>query len=194
MAVNKFCKSCRSSTCRRSPNSLSLSLSFPIFSLYSLRTHPTISLLSSISDNFFFGTILSSTMHIYILANARNERQTEQIGFRQWHGRRWRGGSCKRGPRVCHRRQETLVPVNNPIKMDRKRTPGTYPVGMFNATTATIAIAIVITTTTITIVATILHYCRNCTTVSEWCNSQPIRRAQTAAVHQYLVYAALIDI
>lgn len=97
MAVNKFCKSCRPSTFRRSPNSLSPSL-------YSLRTHPTISLFSSIRDNFFFGAILSSTMHIYILASARNERQTEQIGFRQWHGRRWRGGSCKRGPRVCHRK------------------------------------------------------------------------------------------
>lgn len=47
---------------------------------------------------------------------------------------------------------------------------------------------------TITIVATILHYRRNCTTVSEWCNSQPIWRAQTTILHRYLVYAALIDI
>lgn len=41
--------------------------------------------------------------------------------------RRRRGGSCERPavprPRFCHRRQETLAPVNNPIKMDRKHTP-----------------------------------------------------------------------
>ena len=51
------------------------------------------------------------------VAGKRAKRQTEQIGFR-----RRRGGSCRfsRRARVCHRRQETLAPVNNPIKMDRK--------------------------------------------------------------------------
>jgi len=66
MALNKFCKSCRPSTCRRSRNFLSLSSFAP-------RT-PTNSLLSFSSDNFFFGAILSSTMHIYVLASAKDKR------------------------------------------------------------------------------------------------------------------------
>lgn len=36
--------------------------------------HPTNSLLSFNSDNFFFGAILSSTMHIYVLASAKDKR------------------------------------------------------------------------------------------------------------------------
>lgn len=51
---------------------------------------------------------------------ARNERQTEQIGFRQRGRQAAAARSAVPRPRVCHRRQETLAPVNNPIKMDRK--------------------------------------------------------------------------
>lgn len=71
---------------------------------------------------FSFRAVIFSD-NAYLCATTTTERQTEQIGFRQRHVRR--GGSCERRPRVCHKRQETLAPVNNPIKMNRKRTPGT---------------------------------------------------------------------
>lgn len=59
-------------------------------------------------------------------AGVRNERQTEQIGFRQWHGQRGRrGGSCERGPQVCRRRQETLA---HSLITQLKRTGNVPPV------------------------------------------------------------------
>lgn len=56
-------------------------------------------------------------------ARKKNVRPTEPDWFPTTA--RWRGGSCEgggRGPRFV-RRQETLAPVNNPIKMDRKCIP-----------------------------------------------------------------------
>lgn len=67
MALNKFCKSCRPSTCRRSRNFLSLSLALP-------REHRQILFSLLAATTFFFGAILSSTMHIYVLASAKDKR------------------------------------------------------------------------------------------------------------------------
>lgn len=54
-------------------------------------------------------------MHIY--AEGRGGQESEKTNGTDWFPAAAAAGF--RG-RVCHRRQETLAPVNNPIKMDRK--------------------------------------------------------------------------
>lgn len=135
--------------------------------------------------NFFFpfflrGAILSGTMHIYAPARRREERKTNGTDWFPAVATLTRWQLRKRAPGLPSKTGNTRTPVNNPIKMDRKRTPGTL-----SATTATIVVIIALPLSLLRL----LHCRRNCATVSEWCNSWSSQRVQTAALYQYLVHA-----
>lgn len=151
-------------------------------------------------------------MHIYARRgtkrNARYERQTERIGFRQWHVTsaltRWQ--LRKRGPRVCHRRQETHVAVNKPIKMDRKRTPGALPVCSPPPPPPLSPPPPSSSPLLLQDDYRYHHDCITAATVRDWvkgegggrkrkggpCNSQSIRRVETAALYRCLAHSALL--